>query len=311
MSRIHPDYPAPAELDAWCERILAGARARGLMAHTVDAPVYDFKLGVRHTGGQYLAFESAGEETFYGFWQPAPTGPGPLLLHVPGYGAEMSAHPELVSDGYSVLHINPRGYATPDGPSTGKQTNDTWPVLPDTVTTLGEGGYVDWLTDAAAAAIWALGQQNVQPERFAFFGTSQGGGAALLLTSIFAGEGVRCVAADVPFLTNFPMLEDAGDKGAYELSFTALAQIADQRPQDLPAAWRALGFVDTLSHAHRLRMPVLLLSGLEDTVCPPESIMALFDALPGTRSLTEVEGQAHCYTLPFLPMARAWFRSFL
>ena len=33
---------------------------------------------------------------------------------------------------------------------------------------------------------------------------------------------------------------------------------------DLPKAWNALGYVDTISHAHRLQIPVLLTSGSED-----------------------------------------------
>jgi len=310
MSQIHPDYPTAAEVDAWCDDILARAADRKLKAQLGESAA-DYRPGIRHTHGVYVTFECAGGHTFYGYWQRTPNGRGPVLLHVPGYGAEMSAHPELVSAGYNVLHINPQGYATPDGFDESKRPNGTWPVLPDTVTSLGEKGYVDWLADAAAAALWALQQDGVDADRYAFFGTSQGGGTCVLLASIFAGRGVRCVAADVPFLTNYPLVRDLTQQGAYELTFAPLDAIAKERPDDVARAWRALGFVDTMNHVHRLTMPVLLLAGLEDGTCPPATIRSLFDALPGTRSYTEIAGQGHGYTTHFLHLAAAWFRLFV
>ena len=71
--------------------------------------------------------------------------------------------------------------------------------------------------------------------------------------------------------------------------------------------YSSLGFIDTRSHAHRLTMPVLLTAGEADTVTPPASIEALFADLPGTRSYTNLAGQAHGYTAPFLRLAQAWF----
>jgi len=311
MQEFHPDYPSAKEVDEWCDVLLGKAEARRLDARPVERQSWDFRLGVRHTGGSFVAFESQGHDTFYGFWQGAPSGRGPLLVHVPGYGAEMSAHPELVSMGWNVLHVNPLGYATPDGPDEAKRPGGTWPVLPDTVRSLGREGYVDWLEDAAAAALWAMGRDGVESNRLAFFGTSQGGGTALLLSSILAPRGVRCAAADVPFLINFPLMHERSPRGAHELALIELDRIAEERPDDLAAAWRALGFADVLCHAHRLSMPTLLTAGGEDPTCHPDTIRSLFDVLPGTRSYTELAGQGHGYTGPFLALARAWFQLYL
>jgi cephalosporin-C deacetylase-like acetyl esterase len=305
-------YPSPAEVDEWCARVLARAEQADLEAELLEAETYPWRLGVRHTGGQYVRFRSealtpSGEEgpgRWYGFYQPCPSGRGPLLVHVPGYGAEMSAHPELVAAGYNVLHVNPLGYATPEGPDESKREGDTWPVLPDTVRSLGEAGYVDWLAQAAAAALWAQRRDGVAADRLATFGSSQGGGTALLLASILRDRGVRAAAADVTFLTNFPLALETAEPGAYGLMFEPLEQMGEEAA----AAWRALGFVDTTSHAHRLTMPVLLTAGAEDEVCPVNTIRSLFEKLPATRSYTELAGQGHAYTQPFLHLARAWFR---
>jgi cephalosporin-C deacetylase-like acetyl esterase len=306
MSEICPDYPSSEEVDAWCEELLSRTEGRSVEGRQLDSEVYDFKLGVRHTSGVYVAFESPGAETFYGFWQPAPSGKGPILFHLPGYGAEMSAHPELVSSGFNVLHVNPLGYATPDGPATDRQVAGVWPVMPDTAASLGRKGYVDWLSDAILAVRWGLAQQCVEADRFAFFGSSQGGGTSLLLASIFRDRGVRCVATDVPAFINVPSI-GSRNPCQREALLGPIDRIAAERPADLPAAWKALGYVDPLNHAHRLTMPVLLTAGAVDTTCLPENIRALFDVLPGTRSYTEIEAQAHGYTRHFLQLARAWF----
>jgi pimeloyl-ACP methyl ester carboxylesterase len=58
-------------------------------------------------------------------------------------------------------------------------------------------------------------------------------------------------------------------------------------------------------------MPVLLTAGLDDETCPVDQIRALFERLPGTRSYTELAGQGHAYTQPFLHLARAWFRLYV
>ncbi len=311
MERPSDCYPASEEVDAWCAHILRRAQDLRFKVDTSIAPVYDFRLGVRHTGGVYLHCVTEGLGEFYCFWQPCPSGGGPVLVHVPGYGAEMSAHPELVADGYNVLHVNPLGYATPHGPDEAKKEGDSWPVLPETVRSRGKKGYVDWLTQAAAMALWARSQDGVDAARYAFFGTSQGGGTALLLASILRDEGVRAVAADVPFLVNFPLAAEAEFPGAYGLVLDPLRKISERHPEEAAAAWKAIGFVDTISHAHRLSMPTLLTAGKLDETCTAANIRSLFEMLPGTRSYTELAGQGHAYTTAFLHLARAWFRLYV
>ncbi|MCZ7645021.1 MAG: acetylxylan esterase [Planctomycetota bacterium] len=300
-------YPASSEIDAWAGELWKLADATACEGGTLTDAVNRFPFGVRHQKGTaYIKFVPDGPEPlepFHGLWQPAPSGPAPLLVHVPGYGAEMSAHPELVSQGFNVLHVNPLGYATPQGPDESKKRDGSWPVLPDTIRSLGRAGYRHWLTDVLLAARWAQAQPSVLPDRVSFFGTSQGGGTALLLGSLFNDRGARCVAADVPFLTHFPMVYAEREKGAYALAEKALAEAGSEA-----AAWRAVGAIDTMNHVHRLNLPVLLTAGEKDGVCTPKSIEALFHKLPGTRSYTLIQNQAHDYTRTFLYLAAAWFR---
>lgn len=294
-------YPSAKDVDAWLESIWNLVETTRFRAQLLDDQGFSHNLGIRHMPGfRYVRFSPDGMSEFFGYWQPALASPAPLLVHVPGYGAEMSAHPDLVAAGFTVLHISPMGYSTPKGSDTAKQRNGTWPVLPDTIRSGGREGYRVWLANCAMAIRWAMEQSEAIDGRISFFGTSQGGGGALLLASLFKGRGVRCVAADVPFLTDF---QGACERGAYAMVTDALRAADDKE-----SAWRAIGLVDTLSHVHRLDIPVLLTAGGADQTCPPHTIETLFARLPGTRSYTYLKDTGHRYTTQFVPLATAWFR---
>ena len=298
-SKAFKHYPTKSEVDSWIEDLRQQAGSINCEVERKSDPVYPGIVGVRHVkGATFILFTPTAMAPFYALWQPAFSAPAPLLVHVPGYGAEMSAHPDLVMQGYSVLHINPLGYATPQGFDTTKMRDGTWPVLSDTVAGKGDRGYKSWLINCVQAIQWGLAQAEALPDRISFFGTSQGGGAALLLGSIFSGRGARCVAADLPFLTDLPL--QCKDEPKKEASDTALVKSEED--------WRGLGFVDTLSHAHRLKLPVLLTAGSLDGVCTPEAIHTLFKKLPSTKAYCLLDGQGHDYTMQFIQLALAWFR---
>jgi len=293
-------YPNNEEIDAWTESIWDLVDTTTCQVELLADQGFTHNLGIRHTPGfQYIQFTPTGMSQFFGYWQPAVSQPSPLLVHVPGYGAEMSAHPDLVAAGFNVLHISPLGYSTPRGADETKKRDDQWPVLPDTILSEGKKGYREWLANCAMAIRWALEQPECE-NRISFFGSSQGGGGALLLASLFKDRGVRCAAADVPFLTDFI---GAQGRGAYALFSEALNLVDDKA-----SAWRAAGLIDTLSHVHRLDLPVLLTAGGSDETCPPHTIEALFGRLPGTRSYTYLKDVGHRYTTQFIPLAAAWFR---
>ena len=247
---------------------------------------------------RYVRFEPPNRSPFYGYFQPCFHKKAPLLIHTPGYGGEMSIHPEF-TDSFCVLHINPLGYVTPSGKDISKMTMDGMgSVYPDTILSEGRRGYFDWLSDCVTAVEWARNQPEVLKERLTFFGISQGGGASLLLGSIYSGKGTKCVAADQPFLTNFIL---ANGRGAYNLGHKLYAHIEKEKVLD------ALFNYDTVNHVHRYNFPVLLTSGGRDEVCPPDTIQNLFSKLKGTCSYTHFEHLEHGYNKEFVLLAKAWF----
>ena len=291
-------YPDEATIDSWAQGIWHDGQRIEIEAELLPEQESPPTPCVRHVkGNRFVRYSPLGLEAFYAYWQPAPSYPAPLLIHTPGYGAEISTHPDLVMQGYNVLHVNPLGYVTPTGASEAKKREGDWPVFPDTIASGAQQGYRDWLISCVLAVRWAQSLKEVIPERVSFLGTSQGGGASLLLGSIYRGHGVRCVAADEPFMVNFPLAKVVQPEWAPQL-FERVS--ADQ--------WHALGFIDTMSHAHRLTVPVMLTAGGDDTSCPAALIESLFERLPATRMYCYLQGQEHGYTQEFVALAAAWFR---
>jgi len=297
-------YPTPEEIDAWADMVWKEIKGIEVKAEILNEVGYQEAIGVRHhKNNTYVKFCAEGFDDFYGYWQPTRSTPAPLLIHVPGYGAEVSSHPEFVNEGYNVLHISPLGYATPAGLDLSKQKDDQWPVLPDTVYTNGKEGYKKWLQNCILATEWAQQLPEVLPDRLSFFGTSQGGAGALFLASLYKDKGVRCVGADVAFLTNFPLSMKLCPEGAY-----SLAKLGMDKLKDKSKGWKILGTYDTLSHVHRLPIPILLTAGDLDEVCPYQSIESLFAKLIGTKCYHKIEGREHDYTPEFTALFSGWLK---
>jgi len=300
-------YPSDIEVDQWLDDIWTDAN------HSCDTALnfellengFENSLCIGHIKGlRYIKFFPEGRTPFYAYWQPAPNGPAPLLVHTPGYGAEICIHPDLVMSGYNVIHINPLGYMTPAGPDETKKLEGTYfRVLPDTVTSKAQIGYKQWLMDCVLAIRWAQAQSNVLPDRISFFGSSQGGFGSLMLGSLYKDRGVRCLAADVPFGTDFLLAKQLNEGTGYDMAFAALKGMENQKD-----GWHAIGLIDLQSHARRLNIPVMLTAGGEDVLCPPATIKSFFEKLSSTKLYYYIDKQPHDYTNQFITMVSSWFR---
>ena len=295
-------YPRPEEVDRWVESIREWADATECQVELLNDNGFIKRFGVYHLRKDftYVKFSPKGMDEFYGYWQPAMSNPAPLLIHTPGYNADISIHPDLVSQGYNILHVAPLGYVTPDGPNENKRQRDgNWPVFQETIISKAQKGYRQWLMNCILAIEWARKQPEVIADRISFFGTSQGGAGSLLLGSIYKDERVRCIAADEPAFTNVPLVREYVDE-----PFCCVGGLV--KDED----WGTIGLVDTISHVHRLKCPVLLTAGGKDALCPASAIKSLFELLPGTRSYNYFEHLEHGYTREFIVLVSAWFRMY-
>jgi len=304
--------PSASEIDAFCAELANSFTTNEYVVSFAPYQEHTRHIAVRHLDNQrFVVFRPLhaqphvpAEGVFHALWQPSPfVRRAPLLVHLPGYGAGFSLFPEAQTGGYHVLHVSPLGYVTAAGRQSQLQRDGVWPVMLETVETEGLRGYRTMLQQILAATAWALQQPAVDTSAVGFFGTSQGGGLSLLMASILRDRLRSVVVAHLPFLTSFV---DAPDGGSYELAKKALSY--SPRPE---AAAHALLHFDTLAHAHRLDMPVLLTSGGQDKLCPAASARKLFDRLPGIRALLETPSQGHVYTPEALRLTLMWFDLYL
>lgn len=290
-------------VDEWVSGILReGKKPCAYTEEFVNPFTPDMYIFQSVCANKFVKIERAGR-AFYAYFQPCYNKSAPLAVHTPGYGTEMSMHPELAQY-FHVLEISPMGYNTPSGKDHAKLTMDgLGPVYPDSLVSGGKQGYTDWLADCVAAIEWARKQPEVISDRVGFFGTSQGGAGSLLLASVYADEKiVRAVASEQPFLTDFAYMSG---RGSYIMGQNLFASASEQ------TIAKATEVLDTLHHVHRIGCPVLLTAGGKDVGCFPESVKHLYDELGGTKSFTLFDYLPHGYSREFVAMTEAWFKLYL
>ncbi len=294
-------YPTQEQIEQWISKLHRRAEQLPFEAEILKDKGWRNNYGAFHMrGNRIVQFKAGDMRPYYASFQPPFKAPAPLLVHLPGYGAEISVHPELVERGFNVLSVSPLGYWTPRGFDVKiKEGQPDWPVTMNTLRGLPDG-YDDWLTQAILAVKWALTQPQVMPDRLSFYGTSQGGSMAILLASIFAEHGVRCAAANQPYLCD---VTTSLDGACHNISRDIFGEVGEQ-------AWHRVGYVDCVSHAYRCNFPTLVSAGTKDTVCLPHTAQTLFDSLPNTRSLTWLKDFGHGYNEPFIKLAASWFELF-
>lgn len=209
----------------------------------------------------------------------------PALVTAPGYGGLQQG--VMLSDcqrGYAVLQVFPR---VPEPPAEKLTLGIQQP----------EGYYYQGAYADMVRAVDVLSRHDaVDPQRIAAAGTSQGGG--LVLAAAALHPRIRVVAAHLPFLTDM--------QRAATIPGSLVHQLLLKHNAHSPAALRTLTFFDPLTLAPNLAVPVLLSSGGKDTVCPPETIRALFDRLPGIKSLVHYPDLPHTSSLAFYELTWIW-----
>ena len=76
-------------------------------------------------------------------------------------------------------------------------------------------------------------------------------------------------------------------------------------PHDL--FWNRLGYVDTVSHSHRIHVPVMLSGGGQDTVCPPATVEYLYQHLQGiSKQYTYLKDNVHTHSRQSMTLIRSW-----
>ncbi|GAA1499810.1 acetylxylan esterase [Dactylosporangium maewongense] len=278
LLRYAPAVAEPADFDAFWAATLGDARAVPpvLAADRVTT-------GLRLVDTWDVTFAGFGGDPVRAWFSrpavlPAVLPAGlPAVVEFAGYGRGRGLpHERLtwVTAGYAHLLMDNRGQgdlygnggATPDPHAGGYR------LVTEGILAPHDYYYRRLVTDAVRAVDTVRALPGVDPARVAVAGNSQGGGLALAVAGLVPD--VAALLATAPFLCHFQRavaLTDASPYGEIAQHLAVHRGIEDR-------IWRTLSYVDGVSFARRAKAPGHFGAGLRDTVCPPSTVFAAYNA---------------------------------
>jgi cephalosporin-C deacetylase len=222
------------------------------------------------------------------------TGPLPTVVSYVGYGGGRGRPEESltwVASGFAHLHMDTRGQgatwsvgATPDVSTGGPQIPG---VMTRGIQSRDDYYYRRLMVDAVRAVDVAKQLPQVDPQRIAVAGGSQGGGLALAVAGL--RDDLAAVVAFVPFLCDFARATLITDAYPYHEIVDYLRIHRDQAA----SVYGVLGNFDAVNHSRRASAPAHFSVAFMDPICPASTVYAAFNAYAGPKEITEWTFNGH------------------
>ncbi|HEX7526284.1 MAG TPA: acetylxylan esterase [Gaiellaceae bacterium] len=142
--------------------------------------------------------------------------------------------------------------------------------------------------DAVRAVETAAALDGVDPARIGVAGGSQGGALALAASALVP-ELVRLCHADVPFLSDI----ERGMEIAVDPPYLELVTYLALHPELEDAVRHTLRHVDNALLATRIRARTLVSVGLRDTITPPSTVFAAYNAITAPKEIAVFPYSGH------------------
>ncbi len=191
----------------------------------------------------------------------------PAIQIMPGWGAEQPPM-DRTADGYITFSLNPRSHGPSKAYFETPVAHHMWNIdRPE------EYYYRAAYMDGVRGLDFLSDRPEVDPQRIAVEGGSQGGAFALALAGLDAR--VAAAVANVPYISNIPdyIRLSTGGSGA---SF--LQRIKD--PETGEAAARSLAYIDVANLAYSISAPTQIIVGVQDRVTPLLNGVVAYNRIP-------------------------------
>ena len=290
----------PNDLSQFWTGTIAELARTDINARTSDAPEqsareYDTRQVVMDS------FEGRRIRAWYSVPKDAPPGRKlPGVLAVPGYGGLKEIPTQVVLHGFAVLTLHPRGQG---------ESIPEWQLEHGTKLTYHledkdkyyyRGAYMDCLRGLD----FLSSQQGVDPDRLGMWSRSQGGGFTLATAAL--DSRLKAAVAEEPFLCNYPVSADLASS-----PYCELRDYLGKHPEQRETALSTLAYFDCLNLADRITCPTLVDIGMADEVCPYQTIMPVFEQIPGPKALHIYPDLGHSPCTDFNAHALNWLRRYL
>ena len=264
----------PADLHAFWQRTKHELQTTPVNAMVTAAP--------EHSGREYvtsLVQLDSFQSTRLRAWYSVPTDPFmggklPAILVVPGYAGDKPIPTHLAVSGFAVLTLYPRGQG---------ESRQEWELEHGTKLTYHvtdkerfyyRGGYMDCVRGLDFLA----SRPEIDPTRLGMWSRSQGGGFTLATAAL--DQRLRVAVAEEPFLCNYPAAITVTTPPYRELYDYAAAHPAERQ-----AMLDTLAYFDPLHLAPSIQCPTLVNVGMQDTTCPPHTILPVFERITAPKAL--------------------------
>lgn len=133
--------------------------------------------------------------------------------------------------------------------------------------------------DAVRAVAALRGRPEVDADKIAAVGGSQGGGITMAVAGLVPD--LKAAMPDVPFLSDFPRAVAIATRDPYGEIARFLAVHRDK----VANTFRTLTYFDGVNFAARAKAPALFSVGLVDDICPASTVYAAYNAYAGRKAI--------------------------
>lgn len=287
-----PPRNEPADFDDFWRETLAEARQ-----HDLAASFEPIDSGLETIDAYDVTFAGFGGAPIKGWYLvprhlPAPL---PAVLQYIGYGGGRG-YPlewlEFPSAGFAQLVMDTRGQGSVwRRGDTADMPNGANPAVPGYMTQ----GILDprtyyyrrLYTDAVRAVDAIKTRDEIDKQRIAVTGTSQGGGLSIAVAGL--RDDLAFCMPDVPFLLHFRRAVDITPRTPY----TEIAQYLSTHRDKIDVVFNTLAYFDGVNFAARTQAEALYSVGIMDTVCPPSTVYAAYNHLNSPKRIVEYHFNNH------------------
>ena len=197
----------------------------------------------------------------------------PVVIRVPGYGENMRP---IGRTDMIVFSFNVRGHGNSQQDVSSKPQDYWIRGLDDQNDYYYRGAYLD----CVRAVDYVCTRDDVDTDRIAVWGGSQGGGFAFATAAL--DPRVSLCVADIPFLcdwVNYFKLTHWPEMDQW---------IADKEERTWATTLRTMSYFDTINMCDRIKCPTIMGVGLQDQICPPTTNFAAFNRVAGKKRVSDL-----------------------